>query len=314
MKNKISKLFTWLFEDFIKWASDRPVLSHFINSVFCFTACLFALFEPDYKIQMAFIFIWSSIFIYFVTKHKALNKVIVSVFCLLFASPNQANQRHTEENENNATGIVVGCALVVGVSAVIYFKVIPFCKKHFDRPKGTNSSSLRFYLDDGGDGSDFAAISCEKDNCGDDFNLVEWREEPKPNIFEISGYLNYHGEVVNMNILKRDEENVIDYHEWLYELSLLGLNPSYSFGKSYSINGMPCPAYLSPVVFHSAGRISIKGGNVVSKKVLVQKSEDLKVWKNLLDVNIPVGFGIFVSDMPDSPHCSYRMIVTEANK
>lgn len=228
---------------------------------------------------------------------------------LLFVALAQPQARAAEYPQPPSNvGVAVGCTLVLGATAIIVFKVIPFCKKHFDKPK---TNATEFWLSASGDGDSWAAMSCShgKDCPSDllaDGNAVD-------TVVEITGRLvaSTSGVMVDeVAFSRRRAELVVGEDQWRADLHELGLGNGYGSGSSYSRNGIPCSSDAVPIQFQADGTavMLIDGPK---RQLWFERSTDLENWRPIFSAVVPVGYRVALSDMPETQAAFYRIRITE---
>lgn len=319
MKRWIETLGRTLFGEIIAWASACPVLSHTLNTLTTLACCsMAASFEGMAKvITTGFVWIAASITLFtLVTQWR---RSVLALLTALLLHGGMARAHETPPPDLNA-GLAVGCVLVVGGVAVIAIYVVPFCKKHFDKPKVKPVEELLGAT--GEEGDSYAAMSCPhyKENC-DGGSDLSFHADPQASdatvAVHLSGRVRVDGgapTIERQRIERGSAKDIMDYEAWRVDLALEhgliiggGLGGGVLFGK----RGRPATADEVPVRFGPGNSVQWQTDRPVYT-VRAERSFDLEQWTPLAEARLMEGQQFHISDMSGRAAAFYRMAVVNA--
>lgn len=300
--------------DWKNWASRHPFIANLATALVVFLTCLTSMAEdPWFVMGPALV---SAIIIVGVVVYVDSKKTIQAMLALCLSASSALSAEPQSPPEAIDAGVVAGCALIAGTAAVTIIWVIPFCKKHFDRPKQTNSEAWLFAA--GGEDSS-AAIACShyKPVCGDDFRFYSAQNPPETTlVIEVSGMVREHlgfPFVEEIGITSR--RTGIGESELSSWLASLGLRENLGSGSSFGRNGQPCSESDSPYRFRNDNSVEIMADGPKAR-VAIERSFEIgeqESWQVISAATLPMNHRLSVIYLPEpgAEKAFYRMRVVE---
>lgn len=303
----------------LAWMKAHPLLVAGFSSVFTWLATSIA-FLPEWLLMGTVIYCALAVvvagLIYW--QSKALLVLVLSV-SLILPPPARAE-------EQGGTGGAGGCAaaavavVVIVIGGIIIYKIGKFCQRKFPKtkPPATNDPPAELVMELGGQGGDtsyaaglnFGELgSCYQGDICSDQRLPD-QVVGSVIVTTCTLLLRVEPETIRLMSMQTQTGNeaVQSWAEFVSEAKALGVVITGHAGDfSYALNGQPIPATASPIRWDASRRlVKVSNGSAPYYTVVVERSNDLFQWVELLRTEVEVGSTIQVQDANPGGQQFYR--------